>query len=88
MNIRSSALIQSLSDSAERNDVDAASKEHTNAALNSIEQRSPSSRLLWIGSATLTGVVALAMLVVEGPLSSTTPAPSQGSDAEVVAPAR
>ena len=44
--------------------------------------------ILWIGSATLTGVVALAMLVVEGPLSSTTPAPSQGSGAEVVAPAR
>ncbi|MEM9246995.1 MAG: hypothetical protein AAGA67_14810 [Cyanobacteria bacterium P01_F01_bin.153] len=62
-------------------------KESANEASSSVKPRSPGeNRLLWIGSATLTGVVALVMLVAEGPSSSITPGESRGNGSEVVVP--
>ena len=93
MNIRSSALIQSFSEGGNGGEEKAvsrrldASKAASNAVSNGTAQRSPETRWLWISGATLTGIVALVLLVAESPSSSITPGSSQGNNPAVIVPA-
>ncbi|MEM9771014.1 MAG: hypothetical protein AAF889_05370 [Cyanobacteria bacterium P01_D01_bin.73] len=85
MNIRSSALLQSLSTSTDVEDA-AGRLEESNAMKDSVP-RSPSSPWLWIGSATLTGVFAAGVLLVEPPSPSPLNTP-QRQGTEAVTPAQ